>query len=209
LPPDRIWKGLGISSLGNLFVTTAKPGTGTPNASFSATNSACGTCFGKSVVNGELNGSKVNLHCQPRYALLDGYQGSVVIAAHPGRYGLSRVQGNVQGNPERPTRPAARGFAEAGRGGRSSGAEMRVKTLDLKKGWMRTIKISKRRWPSCSRKSPSTRQITADPHLPGYFAGRGDGTRGCTFRRRFQTLPGVRSCVTGDRGVLKRNPRFL
>jgi hypothetical protein len=36
-------------------------------------------------VNGELEGNKLDSLCQPHYALLDGYQGSVIGGAHPAR----------------------------------------------------------------------------------------------------------------------------
>jgi hypothetical protein len=41
--------------------------------------------FGKVYVNGELNGNKLDSPCQPRYALLEGYQGRVIGGAHPDR----------------------------------------------------------------------------------------------------------------------------
>jgi hypothetical protein len=61
------------------FHVTTEPGR--PKSNLAATDSGGGTWSGKLSVNGELTVTNLIPHCQPGYALWEGYQGRVICVA--------------------------------------------------------------------------------------------------------------------------------
>ena len=81
----KLWNPDSTSRIGSRLARYGNPEPGKPKSSFAATDSGCSTWFGRVYVNGEFKGNKPDSQCQPRLALLGGYQGRVIGDAQTAR----------------------------------------------------------------------------------------------------------------------------